>query len=136
MTPSKKAFTLIEIMLVVIIIGVMAAMVVPNLSGRSDQARESVARADIDVTLATGLKLYELDNGTYPTTEEGLGALMNAPASAKNWKGPYLERKILDPWGEEYRYRSPGTHQARYDLYSLGKDGREGSDDIVNWEDK
>jgi general secretion pathway protein G len=133
MPRMNSAFTLIEIMLVVIIIGIMAAMVVPRLSGRSEQARASVAKADIDLNLSTALKLYELDNGAYPTTDEGLAALLTATASAKNWKGPYLERTILDPWGQEYHYRSPGSHHPAYDLYSLGTDGMESPDDITNW---
>jgi general secretion pathway protein G len=120
----KKGFTLIEIMLVVIIIGTLVAMVMPRLAGRSQQARVTAAQADINANIATALKLYELDNGTFPTTEEGLQALMTKPASARNWNGPYLEKKPLDPWGREYKYKSPGEHrQMDYDLYSLGGDG-------------
>lgn len=131
-----KAFTLIELMLVVIIIGALAAMVLPRLTGRSEQARESAAKADIKANIATGLKLFELDTGSFPSTEEGLKALLSNPGSATNWKGPYLEVNPLDPWGREYKYVSPGNHRPQdYDLYSLGKDGKEGgNDDIVNWE--
>lgn len=131
---KKRAFTLVELMLVVIIIGVLAAMIIPRLAGRSEEARRGVSKADIDLNIATALKLYELDNGSYPTTDEGLNALMAAPSSARNWKGPYLEKKPIDPWGKEYQYKSPGVHRTDYDLYSLGKDAVESEDDVVNWE--
>ena len=128
-------FTLIELMLVVIIIGALVAMVMPRLTGRGEQARASAAKADIQANIATGLKLYELDNGNFPSTDEGLNALLNKSASASNWIGPYLEKKPIDPWGREYKYKCPGEHRpADYDLYSLGKDGTESADDIKNWE--
>ncbi|TSA56659.1 type II secretion system protein GspG [bacterium] len=131
---NKKGFTLVELMLVVIIIGAMVAMVLPRLTGRSEQARVQVAEADISSNIATALKLYEMDNGSFPSGEEGLNALFNKPASALNWNGPYLERAPLDPWGKPYQYKCPGEHKD-YDLYSLGKDGVEGTeDDVVNWE--
>jgi len=131
----NRAFTLIELMLVVIIIGALVAMVMPRFTGRGEQARITAARADIQSNIATALKLYELDNGAFPATEEGLAALFNRPSSAGNWNGPYLERKPLDPWSREYKYKSPGEHRAAdYDLYSLGKDGTESADDINNWE--
>ena len=110
-------------------------MVLPRLAGRSEQARVAAARADINSNIATGLKLYELDNGSYPTTTEGLNALGNKPPDAKNWNGPYIEKKPLDPWGREYQYQSPGAHRIHdYDLYSLGKDGQASPDDVANWE--
>ena len=130
----NKAFTLVELLLVVIIISVLAAMVVPRLTGRSEEARVSVARADIETNIATALKIYELDNGIFPNTGEGLEALIQAPGSAKRWKGPYLEKKPLDPWGNPYQYKSPGSQRSDYDLYSLGRDGIESDDDVVNWE--
>ncbi len=132
---NYKGFTLIEILLVVIIIGALVAMVMPRLAGRSEQARIAAARADINANIATGLKLYELDNGADPSSEEGLDALLSKPSSAHNWNGPYLEREPLDPWGGKYQYECPGSHRPQgYDLYSLGKDGQEGSDDVTNWE--
>jgi general secretion pathway protein G len=131
----KKGFTLIELMLVVIIIGALVAMVMPRLTGRSEQARVTAAKADVQANIATALKMYEIDNGSYPSTEEGLNALFNKSASANNWNGPYLERRPIDPWGREYKYRSPGEHrQADYDLYSLGRDGVESADDVTNWQ--
>lgn len=131
-----RGFTLIELMLVVIIIGALVAMVMPRLTGRSEQARVAAAGADINVNIATGLKLYELDNGSFPSTEQGLAALLTKPSGAQNWRGPYLEKKPIDPWGREYQYKSPGTHRVYdYDLYSLGRDGKEGTDDdVVNWQ--
>jgi len=136
MIPRKNGFTLIELMLVVIIIGALVAMVMPRLSGRGEQAKIAACKADIQANIATGLKLYELDNGNFPTTDEGLNALLVKPSSASSWNGPYLEKKPLDPWGREYKYKSPGDHRtADYDLYSVGKDGTENSaDDVKNWE--
>ena len=132
----ESGFTLIELMLVVIIIGALVAMVMPRLAGRSEQAKVGAAQADIKANIATALKLYELDNGKYPTSEEGgLNALLAKPASAANWNGPYLEKKPIDPWGREYQYKSPGAHRTYdYDLYSLGHDGQESGDDVKNWE--
>lgn len=135
LTGKRRGFTLIELMLVVIIIGALVAMVMPRLAGRGEQARVAAATADIQANIATALKLYELDNGSFPRSDEGLAALMEAPGTALNWNGPYLERKPVDPWGREYKYKSPGDHRKDYDLYSAGKDGQEGTeDDVVNWE--
>ncbi len=134
---KDRGFTLIEIMLVVIIIGALAAMVVPRLSGRSEQARAAVAKADIETNIATALKLYELDNGMFPTTAQGLQALRQKPTSSpvpKNWQRPYLDRDPIDPWGNPYVYVSPGVHRSDYDLSSKGKDPESPDDDIVNWQ--
>ncbi len=137
MKRDEKGFTLIELMLVVIIIGALVAMVMPRLAGRTEQAKVGAAQADISSNIATALKLYELDNGKYPSSEDGgLNALFNKPASASNWNGPYLEKKPVDPWGREYVYKSPGAHRTYdYDLYSLGRDGQDGTpDDVKNWD--
>lgn len=134
MRNAKRGFTLIELMLVVIIIGTLVAMVMPRFAGRGEQARVSAAKADIQANIATGLKLYELDNGAFPTTSDGLAALLVKPPSASNWNGPYIEKQPVDPWGRQYKYASPGTHRTDYDLFSLGKDGVESEDDVKNWE--
>jgi len=134
-----KGFTLVEIMLVVIILGVLAAMVVPNLAGRGEQARQAAAAADIESNLATALDLYEFDNGRYPTTEQGLAALLTVPTSSPvptNWNGPYLKKRKIpkDPWGNEYQYVCPGIKNVdSYDLSSLGSDSVESKDDVTNW---
>ncbi len=131
-----KGFTLIEILLVVIIIGALAAMVIPRFAGRSEQAKKAVAQSDIEANLATALKLYELDNGNFPTTAQGLEALLTKPTTPpvpKNWNTPYIEKVALDPWGRPYVYASPGDHRTDYDLYSKGRDESKEDDDIVNW---
>ncbi len=130
---AKHGFTLIEIMLVVIILGILAAMVVPKLTGRSDEARRSIAKTDIDSNIALAIDLYEVDTGSFP---DSLNDLRSAPSGEDNWKGPYLKKKPLDPWGKEYVYVYPGQHnEDGYDLFSKGKDGTEGNDDdIKNWE--
>ncbi len=128
---------MVEIMLVVIIIAALAAMVVPRFSGRSEQAKVSIARSDVEANLATPLKLYELDNGNFPTTSQGLEALRKKPTSnpePRNWSGPYVEKAPIDPWGTSYVYESPGKHRSDYDLSSKGKDLESDEDDIVNWE--
>ena len=143
--PSKAAhqvhpwgFTLIELMLVIVIIGALAAMVVPRLVGRSEEARIGAARADLKGNLSLALRLYEVDNGRYPASEQGLTALMTKPTGPpipENWKCPYIEQEPLDPWKRPYVYRYPGTHPPRdYDLLSLGPDGKESEDDITNWQ--
>ncbi|MDD5670589.1 MAG: type II secretion system major pseudopilin GspG [Candidatus Omnitrophica bacterium] len=137
---NVKGFTLIEILLVVIIIGTLSMMVLPRLTGRSEQARKAAAKADIEVNIATALKLYELDNGFFPTTEQALKALLAQPTTPpvpQNWNGPYLEKKPVDPWGRPYQYEAPGTHRPHdYDLYSLGRNPKPDAteDNIINWQ--
>lgn len=134
----KRGFSLIEILLVVVIISALAAMIIPRLTGRSEQAKAAIAKTDILVNIPTALKLYELDNGMFPATTQGLKALIEKPNSSpipKNWNGPYIERNsLLDPWGHEYVYKYPGSHGTDYDLYSYGKSGQDGDTNIVNWE--
>lgn len=127
---NKNAFTLIELMLVVIIIGVLVAMVMPRLAGRSEQARIAAARADIEANIALALDLYELDYGEYP---KSLADLMKKDEKGR---GPYLKKSPKDSWGRDYKYKCcPGSHNNDYDLYSLGPNGMEGdNDDIKNWE--
>jgi general secretion pathway protein G len=131
----SRGFTLIELLLVLVILAVLAAVVVPKFTKRSEQARKAAATTDI-ANFETALDAFEVDTGRYPTGEEGLRALMEAPSNAKDWKGPYLKRLVTnDPWGNPYVYRCPGQHNvSSYDLYSFGPDGQEGGgDDIDNW---
>jgi len=135
----QSGFTLIEIMVVVIIIGLLAAVVVPQFLGRVDDARVAKAKQDIQA-MQTALTMFKLDNFVYPTTEMGLKALAQKPDSPmiKNWRaGGYLQHVNKDPWGNDYQYVVPGTHGGDYDLYSLGADGQPGGEeynaDIGNW---
>jgi general secretion pathway protein G len=132
-----QGFTLIEILLVVVIISSLTAMIVPRLTGRSERAKESIARADITINIPTALKLYELDSGRFPTTEQGLEALVRKPSRAPiplNWNGPYVENHdLVDPWGRAYIYRYPSSRGTDYDLYSLGKSGEDDDLNIKNW---
>ncbi len=129
----RRGFTLLELLLVLVILGVLAALVVPKFTGRSQQARETAVKTDLS-NISTALNSFEIDNGRLPTTEEGLKALVNRPANAPGWT-QVLERIPKDPWGNEYQYRYPGRHNPNgFDLWSLGPDGKEGSDDIGNWE--
>jgi len=134
-------FPLIEIMVVVVIMGVLAALLVPRLMGRTDDARILAAKQDI-ATLMQALKLYRLDNQRYPTTEQGLQALIARPSNGPqpaNWKtGGYIDRLNKDPWGNPYQYASPGT-RSEVDIFSYGADGQPGGSgndaDIGSWAD-
>jgi general secretion pathway protein G len=133
-----RAFTLIELLLVMVILAVLAAVVVPRFTNRAEQAKETAATTDIS-TIGLQLDAYEVDCGKYPSTQEGLAALINAPGNVQGWRGPYFKKGMpKDPWGNEYQYRQPGQHNTNgYDLYSFGPDGHEGGgDDIVSWEAK
>ena len=127
----RRAFTLVEMLLVVTIIGILAALVIPKIVGRSEQARATAAHADIS-SIKTALDAFEVDNGFYP---KGLQDLVTSPSNAKNWHGPYLEKIPEDPWGNNYVYYFPGKHNtSSYDLLSTGPDSKEGTDDDVgNW---
>ena len=139
---NDRGFTLIEIMIVIVILGILAWQVVPRIMGKPEEARRLKARMDI-ASLETALKMYKLDNGVYPSTEQGLQALIEAPAIGqlpRKWrKGGYLEkgRVPLDPWENEFIYLSPGLH-GDFDLIAYGNDGEPGGEednlDINNWE--
>lgn len=134
----NRGFTLIEIMVVVVILGILAGIVVPRIMDRPDDARVAKAEQDIRV-LEQQLEMYRMDNFNYPTTDQGLEALVREPSGSpqpKNWR-QYMDRIPKDPWGNEYQYVQPGEH-GDFDIYSLGADGREGGEganaDIGNWE--
>lgn len=139
-TRRQGGFTLIEIMVVVVILGILAALVVPQVMNRPDQAKVTVAKGDIKA-IGAALDMYKLDNYSYPSTQQGLDALVEKPSGnpqPKNWnRDGYLKRLPKDPWGNEYQYLSPGT-QGQYDLYSYGADGKQGGSDlnadIGNWD--
>lgn len=129
-----SGFTLTEIMLVVVIIGILAALVIPKIAGSSERARVTAAQADINGGIKSALGQYEVDNGFYP---KSLQDLITQPSNAKNWRGPYFDPPKLpvDPWGNAYLYYFPGKHNTTsYDLISVGADGKEGTDDdVANW---
>jgi general secretion pathway protein G len=147
---NNKGFTLIEILVVIVILGLLATFLVPKIISRPDEARVIKAKSDIRA-FETGLKMYRLDNGMYPTTDQGLQALIEQPEIdpiPKNWNGPYLDIEVLpkDPWGNDYIYRSPGEYiegtqrERDYEIISLGADGQEGGEgfnaDIKSYEIK
>lgn len=132
----QRAFTLIELLLVLVILAVLGSVVVPKFTKRSQQAKETAAKTDI-ANMEVALDSFEIDTGRYPTNTEGIKALLDEPSNTKNdWKGPYLKRGVpLDPWGKEYYYKQPGQYnEYGYDLSSAGPDGVPGNeDDITNW---
>ena len=129
----QAGFTLVEMLVVLAIIGLIVGLVGPRVLNYLSDSKVRAARIQID-SFSSALDLYFLDNGRYPSTAEGMGALVQRPASASAWNGPYLKGGLMpkDPWGNAYLYRSPGQH-GQYDLYSLGPDGREGTNNIVSW---
>jgi general secretion pathway protein G len=141
-TNREHGFTLIELMVVLVILGILAGLIIPKVMGRPDDARRQKTRIQLE-SIETALKLYKLDNGGYPTTEQGLQALVESPKSGTvplNWReGGYLEKATVpkDAWGNDYVYVSPGTH-GEYDLLSYGADGEPGGEgknkDITSWE--
>jgi general secretion pathway protein G len=133
---DQAGFTLIELLIVVIILGVLAALVGPRLFGRVGQSRQAAARVQIEL-LGAALDQFKLDVGRYPNTQESLQALQQSPGNAPGWEGPYLKKDVpRDPWGNPYQYRSPGEH-GEYDLSSFGSDGVPGGDgeasDVTSW---
>ena len=133
----QAGFTLIEIMVVMVIIGLLMALVGPNLIGRSEKAKTQAAAMQIE-RLGTVLDTFRLDTGRYPTSQEGLNALVQRPQGMERWDGPYLTKGIpKDPWDRPYVYRSPGENGRPYDIYSLGADGAPGGTDnnrdITSW---
>lgn len=136
-TPRRQAgFTLIEIMVVVVILGLLGTLVAQAVGDRPDQAREVKVKNDVG-SLESALKLYKLDNFTFPTQDQGLNALVQNPTGSNNWRGPYIERLPEDPWGNAYQYRNPSTKGRKVDIFSYGADGVEGgidaNADIGNW---
>ncbi len=132
---SVRGFTLIEVMVVVVILAILAGMVVPRIMDKPDQARITKAQADIRA-MDSALKMYRLDSFQYPTTDQGLEALVSKPGGSpepKNWKeGGYIDRLKDDPWGNPYQYLSPGS-RSEVDIFSLGPDGQASDDDVGNW---
>ena len=137
MNRRRAGVTLIEMMVVVVIIALFAALVLPRMMGQADKARKTAARAQINAFM-TALGSYKLDTGSYPTTEQGLQALRVKPENVNNWQGPYTDKEIdNDPWGHPYVYRFPGEHGDEPDITCYGADGQPGGDginaDIVSW---
>lgn len=131
----RKAFTLMELLLVVIIIGVLAAIMLPSFSGRSEEARITRARTEIESTLGLALDMFEADIGSYPSIAQGLDALIRKPEGTDNWRGPYIKKsnRFEDPWRNEYNYQFPGQRNTfGYDLISPGPDGQLGTDDDIS----
>jgi general secretion pathway protein G len=131
-TPRRSAFTLVEMLLVLVILATLAAIVYPKLAGRSEQARTTAVATQIS-SFSTALDAFEVDNGYYPKGKGGLLDLVQQPRDAQNWRGPYLKEIPKDPWGFEYSYECPGRmNVTSYDLVSGGPDGKVGSEDDIS----
>ena len=133
---NQKGFTLIELLIVMIILGLLAALVAPRMFGKIGTSKQKAAKSQISL-FETALDTYRLDVGEFPTSEQGLQALREKPSDVDNWDGPYLPKEIpKDPWGNPYEYRHPGEH-GDYDIISYGADGQPGGEDedadVVNW---
>lgn len=137
-TRTPRGFTLIELLVVLIILGLLVGIVLPNVIGQVGSSKSKAARVQIE-ELGAALDIFRLETGRYPTSQEGLRALVEQPGDLPNWNGPYLKKRTVpdDPWDRPYQYRSPGQH-GEYDLYTLGRDGVEGGEgeeaDVVSWQ--
>jgi general secretion pathway protein G len=134
---GRRGFTILEILIVLAVIGMLVALGVSQADRILGRSQESIARTYVNQTLKAPLVSYRVDMGSYPTTAEGLQALLRAPGNqrADRWRGPYIDGPPIDPWGNPYQYRFPGTRNPNsYDLFSWGPDGRESDDDIGNWQ--
>lgn len=129
-----NAFSILELLLVLVILSILAGIVGVRFAGQSGKAKISAARVQLS-NLETGLKSYEIQIGSFPSTRHGLEALFTSPGGLEGWDGPYMDKRVdQDPWGNPWQYRSPGIHNNDFDLYSFGPDGQEGGDDdVVNW---
>jgi general secretion pathway protein G len=136
---SSRGFSLLELLVVLLLLGAFAGIFAPKIFGQAEKAKQKAAKLEID-QIGQGLDLYKLEIGRYPTTQEGLQALMVAPSGVSNWNGPYLKRNTVpkDPWSTEYKYVAPGDQNRPYDIISFGSDQKEGGDgdgkDITSWQ--
>ena len=134
---GPSGFSILELLLVLVILSILAGIVGVRFAGQSGKAKVKAATVQL-TNLETALKSYEIEIGGFPTTQQGLDALYEQPSNVDDWDGPYMDKRVdEDPWGNEWQYRSPGTHNDDFDLYSFGPNGTEGGDDdIVNWTDE
>lgn len=135
----ERGFSLLELLAVLVILGILAGVFAPKFLGQAESAKRKAAKLEID-QIGQSLDLYKLEIGKYPTSQEGLAALVTAPSGTSNWNGPYLKKTTVpkDPWGNEYKYVSPGDQNRPYDIVSMGSDGKDGGDgdgkDITSWQ--